>query len=172
MRELAALVVAVGLLVPGPVQARADLVAAGIAEAQKLGRVTVRWFGLPLYDAALYTAGGARFSWQVPMALELAYRREISGESLVAATARELERIEGPQRDHPSILEKLGRCFRDVGPGDWFLAVAPAGDRVEFWFNGVRLCAARHPNLRKRFLGIWLSDEARSVALSRRLRGQ
>lgn len=172
MRELAALLVALLLLVPGSAQARADIVAAGIAEARNLGRVTVRWFGLPLYDAALYTERGARFSWQVPMALELAYRREISRERLVAATQSELERIEGRRRDHPILLGKLGRCFRDVDPGDRVLAVARADDRVDFWFNGARLCEVRHENLRKRFLGIWLSDNARSVGLSRRLRGQ
>lgn len=172
MHNMAALLVALCLLVPGSVQARADLVAAGISEAQNLGRVTVRWFGLPLYDAALYTERGARFSWQAPMALELAYRREISGESLVSATQNELERIEGPRRDHPAIVEKLSPCLRDVGPGDRFLAVARDVDRVDFWFNGRRICEVRHENLRKRFLGIWLSDDARSVALSRRLRGQ
>ncbi|WP_372614103.1 chalcone isomerase family protein [Aquicoccus sp.] len=172
MRELAALLVMVSLLMPGQGQARTDIVAAGIDGAQNLGRVTVRWFGVPLYDAALYIEGGERFSWQVPMALELAYRREISGERLVEATARELERIEGSRRDHPIILEKLESCFRDVAQGDRFLAVAQAGDRVDFWFNGARVCEVRHENLRKRFLGIWLSDDARSIALSRRLRGQ
>ncbi len=157
-----------------PLHARAGTaeIRAAIPDPARLGAVTFRWFGLPLYDAALYTTGGGAFNWRAPLALKLVYARDIPAETLVRATLMELRRMEGARADHAAIGRKLGPCFRNVGPGDRFTAIAESTDAVTLWFNGARTCELSHPGIRERFLGIWLSDDSRSARLSRRLRGE
>lgn len=137
----------------------------------KLGEVTFRWLGLPLYDAALFTPAGQGFSWARPIALQLTYARSISRDNLIEATITEMERMEGARGDHAAIRQKLVSCFRDVSKGDRFTASASGGNAVQLWFNGRQTCTLGHSNIRERFLGIWLSDKSRSVRLSRQLRG-
>jgi hypothetical protein len=83
----------------------------------------------------------------------------------------EFARLEGPQSDHATIEQKLENCFADVGPNDRFLAVGPAQDSVSLFRNDRRTCNLNHPNIRERFLDIWLSLDSRFPAVSRRLRG-
>ena len=147
-------------------------VAKAVAGAKPLGAVTFRWLGVTLYEAVLFTPGGKGFSWAQPMALQLRYAREISRENLIKATMTELGRMEGARADHGAIETKLAQCFRDVGKGDRFTAAPKGAGRVDLYFNGSRTCTLNHPNIRERFLSIWLSDQARSTRLSRQLRGQ
>lgn len=170
-RTLASSIVVLAL-VAGSASARPDLERAGLSAPGNVGQVTFRWLGLPLYRAALFTEEGADFTWQRPMALELAYLRNISRDNLLEATLTELERIEGRKPDLDSLLGKLRGCFRDVRKGDTFVAVARARDVLSFWLNGRKTCELRHTGVRERFLGIWLSDKSRSASLSRQLRGE
>lgn len=162
------------ILIALPHHARAGTaeIRAAIPDPASRGAVTFRWFGLPLYDATLYTAGGNAFDWRAPLALKLVYAREIPAETLVRATLSELRRMEGARADHAAIGRELGSCFRDVGPGDRFTATATGADAVTLWFNGARTCTLSHAGIRERFLGIWLSDDSRSARLSRQLRGE
>jgi len=136
-----------------------------------IGDVTVRWLGFPMYRATLYSEA-ARFDWQSRFALELTYIRGFDRDTLVWSTIEELKRMEGPRSDHARIEQSLGTCFRDVGNGDRFVAFAESRDRVSLWFNGQRTCTMSHAQISERFLGIWLSDQARLASVSRKLRGQ
>ncbi|MFV1443203.1 MULTISPECIES: chalcone isomerase family protein [unclassified Phaeobacter] len=143
----------------------------GLSSPTKLGEVTFRWFGLPLYDASLYTEGQTRFDWQNPMALKLSYRRGFSRSQLMQATVAELLRLEGRRADHDQLVGKLDRCFRDVRPGDSFVATTRVPDQVALYLNGKQTCDLRHADARKRFLNIWLSPNSRAARLSSELRG-
>jgi hypothetical protein len=153
------------LAVPGEVQAE-------LGAAKALGRATFRWLGVQLYDATLYTPPATGFDWQEPLALELVYARSVGGSVLLDSTLAELERIEGRQPDHPAIRQKLMGCFRDVDANDRYVASAGSADAVSFWLNGSRTCEISHPELKRRFLGIWLSDQSRAVKSARALRGE
>ncbi len=137
-----------------------------------VGQVVFRWFGVPLYEATLFTPSRRAFDWSTPLALQLVYARDISGKALIDATLSELDRIEGRQVDHREIGVKLTGCFRDVRDGDTYVAIADAADRIGFWLNGTRVCEFRHAGAKQRILGIWLSDDSRSARLARRLRGE
>ena len=171
MRKLA--LIAVLLLAATPLRALdgAAVVAKVFGGAQMRGEATFRWLGLPLYTARLFTPGGGALSWANPVGLELVYARNISRQSLVDATVSELERLEGSRADHGVIGQKLVPCFRDVAEGDQFVATTTSADEVQLFFNGARTCRVSHENLGERFLNIWLSDNSRSPALSRQLRG-
>lgn len=145
--------------------------AAGVKDARAISDVPFTWLGLKLYDAALYTPGGAPFSWQSPLAIELTYARKLPRSKLVNATRDELKRLEGNRADHPAIVAELERCLRDVMRGDRFTAVARTSASVDLFFNGTKACRLTQAGIGKRFLKIWLSDNSRSARASRQLRG-
>jgi len=147
-------------------------IASSLRAAAQRGSAKVRWLGIPIYSARLFTANAAPFSWSQPFALELAYDRSFKRDRLVYASGKELERLEGDQADHPDILSKLQDCYRTVSPGDRFVAFGAQKDRVDFLFNGRKTCELRHPDIRKRLLSIWMSDQSRDPKLSSQLRGQ
>ncbi len=156
-------------------QAQADAMAppalSQLDNAKVSAAETVRWLGFRVFDITVYTGNGARYDPSKQAALELRYGRKFTKTSLMAATMEELARLEGPQSDHPTIKRKLASCFADVGPNDRFLAVGPSKNSVTLYRNDKQTCRMSHPNIRARFLDIWLSLDSRFPAVSRRLRG-
>lgn len=165
-RSCAALALAL-CLVAGP-----GLAETGLKAPVPLGQATLRFLGFEVYTATLHTEGAAEFSWAQPLSLRLTYARGFTATELLHSTEAELQRIEGRQPDQPQMLQKLAGCFRDVAEGDDYLAISPTPDTLEMRLNGTRTCSLRHADLRKRFLGIWLSPESRSARLSAQLRGE
>lgn len=148
-----------------------DDIRSELSGPEKIGEVKVRFLGIRMYDAALFTKGGDAFRWTRPFALELTYARSFARERLIKASVAELERMEGEQPDHQAVATKLESCFRTVRASDRFVAIPDGRNLVRFYFNGTPTCALRHPGIRERLLGIWLSDTARDRRLSRLLRG-
>ena len=143
-----------------------------LPDAELIGRADIRALGFRLYTTSLYAPDPAPFDWTYPFALHLDYNRGFSQSLLVGATMFELERLEGPQDDHREIETALRTCFQDVTAQDAYSALAPESGRLRFFLNDQKTCELAHPNISERLLGIWLSDEARSPALSRQLRGK
>ena len=149
--------------------AQADI---GLPNAQPLGSASFRWLGVTFYDATLYTQENRQFSWQNPMALELRYRKGVSGQKLAGSAVIEIRRLEGKPADFSQFMSKLQSCFRDVRKGDRYVAVSPTVNRIQMSLNGKRTCTVDHPDVRQRFLGIWLSPNSRMPSLSQRLSGE
>jgi hypothetical protein len=146
-------------------------VQAQLSAPGKIGQVQVRFLGIRIYSAALFTEQGAPFKWSRPFALELKYARSFSRDRLVSASISELVRVEGKRGDHEAIATKLNSCFRDVKARDRFVAVPKGSNGLSFFLNGRQTCRINHSNIRSRVLGIWLADNSRDRGLSRRLRG-
>jgi len=137
----------------------------------EIGSADVRLLGFKLYEARLFTPAGQGFDPSQPHALELRYARRFDQESLLSATRKEMQRIEGDVEAIDPAIESLRSCFRDVTKGDRIKATALAPDRLTVSFNGSPTCDVKGPSLAQRFLSIWLSDKARDPSLSRKLRG-
>lgn len=144
----------------------------GLSAPVKLGEATLRVLGQTIYNATLFTEGTAGFSWAQPLSLRLDYDYGFTAEQLLRGTGKELQRIEGQRADQSALLQKLAPCFQNVAPGDSYVALSPSSNRVTLRRNGKPTCDVTHPDLRKRFLGIWLSPNSRSARLSRQLRGE
>lgn len=155
------------LAVPGALHANGT----GLAEPVRLGQTTLRFLGLKVYTATLHTQGARQFSWNHPLSLRLDYARAFSAEELIQGTRAELRRIEGARGDQPQLVAKLAACFRSVGQGDSYVAIADRADQLEMRLNGQPTCRVSYPDVRKRFLGIWLSPNSRFSRLSAQLRG-
>ncbi len=132
------------------------------------GQATLRFLGVPIYEARLYTDGGAPLDWQNDFGLEINYMREFSGQSLVTATLREMKRMGAslPARS------EFDRCFFDVGKGDRYLAVSSGPDSISFWRNDTHVCNLSHPEIKRGFMSIFLGENTRSKAFTRKLRGK
>lgn len=154
------------LLTPGGLAASSGL--NELDNPQLRGAATFRYLGLPLYDAQLFTPGGAAFSWNQDFGLQLQYRRNVSQKALVNSTLDEMQRIgrAAPVRD------QLQVCFKAVKKGDRYLAVSEGPNMVSFWLNGRKTCTMSYPGIKRSFMSVFLGENTRSAAFTQRLRGR
>ncbi|MEP3332770.1 hypothetical protein [Sedimentitalea sp.] len=163
---LKGLCVCLMLLVPALGQA--STIANALPDAELRGEAVFRLFGFPLYKARLYTQTGAPLNWDQEFAIELTYMRDLSGKDLSENTMRELERLGGAI----PIRARLDQCFADVRSGDRFVAVSQGPNRIGFWLNGAQTCTLHHPQIKTRFMAIFLGENTRSRTFTRNLKGE
>lgn len=136
--------------------------------AELRGEATLRYLGLPVYEAQLFTPSGRPLDWNDDFALQLTYLRAFSQGDLVEATLREFTRLGGALP-----LEKpLADCFLGVSRGDRYLAVTDGPDRIRFWRNGQQTCTLSYPRIKLRFMSIFLGDNTQSQGFTRALRSE
>lgn len=151
-----------------PVIAQAVPVSSAFPGAELRGQATLRFLGLPLYQARFYTREGRALDWSEDMALELTYLRKVTETDLVKATLREFDRTGAPL----PVRDQLLQCYDDVDRGDRYLAVSNGPDEIMFWRNDRRMCTLSHPGIKERFMAIFVGDRSRSPVFTRKLRGQ
>lgn len=151
-----------------PMFAQASTVESALPDAELRGAATFRFVGLPLYEARLFTKSGVPLDWSKDFGLELKYLRNLTEHDLVEGTMRELNRTGSalPVRD------QLERCFNDVRKGDRYVAVSQGQNQIGFWHNGKPVCTLSHPQIKSRFMAIFLGDTTRSKSFTRKLKGE
>ena len=152
--------------------AQADVARTGLQNPERLGSATIRYLGIAMYDAELYTPGGADFRWQAPMALRLTYRRGFSADQLTDATMQEITRISGARAGDAKLRADLAACYRDVKKGDEITASSTGPNTMTIWLNNRKVCTLTTASIQKRFFGIWLAPESRVARLGSKLKGQ
>ena len=156
------------LVLLAPAGLAATPVTSVLPDAQLRGAATFRFLGLPIYDAQLYTPGGAPFSWSQDFGVKLTYRKSLKQKALVGSTLDEMSR----QGNSASIESQLKICFKAVSAGDSYLAVSQGPDQIDFWRNGRKTCTLSFPGIKRSFMSIFLGNNTRSAAFTRQLRGQ
>ena len=154
------------IFLPGLVQA--TTAKSILADAQLRGEATYRYIGFPVYEARLFTRGGAPLDWSADFGLELTYLRNLTEHDLVEATMRELQRTGAAL----PVRQQLQRCYRDVRKGDRYVAVSQGPDKIGLWLNGKRMCTLSYPHIKTRFMAIFLGDNTRSKSFTRKLKGE
>jgi hypothetical protein len=164
---------ALGLAAPG-VRASDDLsrpaalARSVLGQPQLAGQYTLRWFGMRVYDATLWSAGVSRLptanakALPVPfdreLLLELRYAMSLSGERIAERSdlemGRQPERASAEQR--AAWLAQMRALFPDVKAGDRLAAAYSPGARIRFWLNDRPLGEVTDPAFGPAFLGIWL----------------
>lgn len=142
-----------------------------LPKAVQTGHVVVKFLGMTLYNATLYTQSEQVFEWTYPFVLELDYSRPFSDAFLIGATMSELDRMEGRVDDRGAIETALGTCFKSVDVGDVYTAFSKNPNQLAFFLNGTQTCQLNFPNISPRVLGIWLSENTRNTRINRQLRG-
>lgn len=142
-----------------------------VPELETVGSGTLRFFGLRIYDATLWSPNGQWKAGQ-PFALELRYARSFES---AAIARRSIEEIQA-QRAFPAAMlarwEKLMRnIFPDVASGDRLIGLRIPGQGVAFYRDARKLGQIEDETFADAFFGIWLHPSTSEPELRARLLG-
>jgi hypothetical protein len=133
------------------------------------GRLT--WFGLHVYDAALWSPA-RRVDFGQPFALALRYVRSFRGERIAERSVVEIERLGlGDAAKRAQWGAQMKRIFPDVQAGDTLTGVYRPGVGAEFFHRDVPVGTIDDPEFARAFFSIWLDERTREPKLRERLMG-
>ena len=179
LRLVAAIAALAPLLTPQSATARETAAATISAEARSYlgeprlagtGRLT--WFGLHVYDAALYLPGGVTPATlgDSRFVLELRYARALEGRAIATASRDEMARMN--LADAATLArwtEQMARLFPDVKRDQRLAGVNLPGRGVSFYFDGRPLGTIDDPAFARAFFAIWLDERTRAPQLRQAL---
>jgi hypothetical protein len=143
--------------------------------ARLQGQGTLRYFGLRVYDAVLWTStglAGANVA-AVPLALELRYARRLRGPLIAERSLKEMRRqTEIGDVQARRWLEAMTGLFPDVDDGDRITGVLRPGEAARFHVNGRFAGELRDADFARLFFGIWLSPQTSEPQLRAALLGR
>lgn len=143
-------------------------VAAALKAVQLLGRAPLRFFGLLVYEARLWTTAkfdAARYELS-PFALELEYARKLEGVAIAERSIAEMRRVDKfSEAQAQKWLALMTQAFPNVGAQDRLTGVHDGAGGVRFYFNGKETGAIQDQAYARLFFGIWLSPKTSSPAL-------
>lgn len=150
-------------------------VASSLSKAQLQGQASLRFFGLLVYDARLWTPPNFeadRYDSQA-FGLELEYARKLEGPAIAERSIAEMKRI-GDFSDAQSKawLGVMLQAFPDVGAKDRLVGMHDGKGGVRFFFNGKPTATLADKDYARLFFGIWLSPRTSSPGLRASLIGQ
>lgn len=144
-----------------------------LSQAHLQGSAGLRWFGLKIYDAALWS-GATPFDPVQPFALELTYRRSISRARIVQTSMDEIRRLFGDRYSEEQLQRweaDMTRAFVDVNEGDQLTGVHLPGIGCRFYSRTRLLAEVRDAEFARAFFAIWLDPRTRDTQLRNRLLG-
>ena len=124
------------------------------------GEATLRYFGLRIYHARLWTLPDFRSGQSVeqPMVLELEYLRDLKGQAIAERSLQEMQRAGPiPEAQAHRWLGEMQRIFPDVKAGDRISGQHLPGQGARFWHNGQPVGQVDDPAFARLFFGIWLA---------------
>lgn len=149
-----------------------DSIIGKMPDLRPAGEGRLRWLGLHIYDAALWTRSDA-FTVQSEFALDIRYARNIGADRLVNTSVKEMRRL---GFDNPAQLKKwageMARIFPDIRKGDRLTGVNLPGVGAEFYHNGHFVGTVTDVNFARAFFSIWLDPRTREPELRESLIGQ
>jgi hypothetical protein len=154
---------------PAPVEVQTELPGARLR-----GRGTLRFFGLHVYDALLWTAPDfvANELERSPLALELRYARALRGPLIAERSLEEMRRVgEFETSQAERWLRAMKELFPDVGAGDRITGVHRPGEGARFHVNGRLAGEVRDALFARLFFAIWLSPRTSEPKLRAALLG-
>ena len=136
---------------------------------EAVGSGTMRFFGLHIYDATLWSPGGV-WSATRPYALELIYARSFDGDAIARRSIEEMR----AQRAYPAATlarweQQMGALFPNVTSGDHLTGVRMPGEGATFYSGIRKLGQIDDEAFADAFFGIWLDPATRAPDLRARL---
>jgi hypothetical protein len=168
----------VSLAVTAALPVRASIappeIAAELPAARLVGSGTLRFLGLPVYDARLWAPRPLADTdyASVPLALELEYARRLVGRLIAERSITEMRRI-GTFDDAKAERwqAQLAAIFPDVERGDRITGVQHPGRAARFFVNGRAAGEVRDAEFTRLFFGIWLAPQTSQPQLRAALLG-
>jgi hypothetical protein len=123
---------------------------------QPVGQGTLTWFGLRVYDAALWAPDGA-LDFSRPFALVVRYARALEGASIAERSLEEIARLgAGSAAQRARWSARLLAMLPDVAAGDQIAGVHQPGQGARFYLNGRLLGEIDDAAFSRAFFAIWL----------------
>ncbi|WP_202413826.1 chalcone isomerase family protein [Duganella sp. CY15W] len=144
-----------------------------LPQAQAVGGGDLRWFGLRIYHATLWSASRP-FDATQPFALQLSYYRSISRERLVRTSMEEIRRLSPAPIAAATVARweaQLFSAFVDVRDGDELTGVYLPGNGMRLYDRQRLLAELNDEALARAFFDIWLNPDSRDPTLRLRLLG-
>lgn len=132
-----------------------------LPEARLAGKGKHTWFGLLIYDAALWVGkqGYAGHQAKEPFVLELRYARSLGGMRIAQASIEQMQKVGvGSSAQHASWLASMQATFPDVQEGTRLCAWFAPKAATRFFLNGKPLSEIADPEFGPAFAAIWLSS--------------
>jgi len=149
-------------------------VAAVVSGVRLLGRGTMRFFGLPVYEARLWTGAdfaAGRYEGHA-FALELQYARKLDGAAIAQRSIAEMRRSASVDDGQAQAWQAaMAQAFPDVVPGDRLTGIHVPGEATRFFHNGRPTLAVADQLFARLFFGIWLAATTSEPGLRRQLLG-
>jgi hypothetical protein len=136
-------------------------VAQELPKSQFAGATKMKFLGLGIYDAKLWTAPGFKAERYADAAfvLELSYLRSLSGSAIASRSLDEMRRAGAiDAANEKRWLAAMQDAFPDVKATDRIVGVHTPGVGARFWFNGKLKATIADPEFSRLFFGIWLSN--------------
>jgi len=144
-----------------------------LPQAKAVGGGDLRWFGLRIYHATLWSASQP-FDAAQPFALQLSYYRSISRERLVRTSMEEIRRLSPTPITAATLARweaQLSSAFVDVRDGDELTGVYLPGNGMRLYDRQRLLAELNDEALARAFFDIWLNPDSRDPTLRLRLLG-
>lgn len=171
-----AIILAGLLMIPLAAPVCANVWREQLPQARAIGSGDLRWFGLKIYTARLWSEQ-TRFdpeSSTSPFALELTYHRSISREQFVKTSLDEITRLFA-NRYSAATLKRweadMQRAFTDVNAGDQLIGVYLPEVGCRFYNSRQLLAEIRDPEFAKAFFAIWFDERTKDTGLRSQLLG-
>lgn len=148
--------------------------AAALSPARLQGSGVLRFFGLRVYEARLWTtpAFDADDYARHPFALELIYDRRLEGLAIAERSVAEMRRVGNfDEAQAGRWLDLMKRAFPDVAANDRLLGLHDGRGDVSFFHNGRPTAQTQDAEYARLFFGIWLARQTSSPALRDALLG-
>jgi hypothetical protein len=124
------------------------------------GEATLRYWGLRIYNARLWTLPSVRAEQVAdhPLVLELEYLRDLKGRAIAERSLTEMQRAGPiPEQQAQQWLAHMQRIFPDVKNGDRLTGQHHPGVGASFVYNGQPIGRVEDAEFARRFFGIWLA---------------
>ncbi len=149
-------------IVPAPIKAE-------LPDARLSGEGVMRWLGLKVYSAQLWTgAAGVRADRPTsqPLALELRYATGLKGEAIAERSVQEIEKLgygDAPRRSR--WLSDLKRLMPNVATDDRLTGILEPGRGVAFFHNDKPIGRIDDAEFSSAFFSIWLDERTTAPSL-------
>lgn len=143
-----------------------------VPQAVLQGTGTYRWFGLAIYNAALWLPAGSNPDMRQRFALDLTYARNLYGDKIAEASIDEIDKLKlGTTEKRQQWLQQMKGIFPDVKEGNRITGIHIPNEAARFYLNGKFLGEIRDPEFARSFFAIWLDKKTSAPDLRSKLLG-
>ena len=140
-------------------------------ELRPVGATTLRWFGIKVYDIALF-ATGLPYASNSTAVLSIRYDISIKHHRLLETTLQEWQRLgRGTEAQRNQWITQLDQLWPDLKPGDRLTACKHRDGPTQFYFDDRLLRELTVPAFGPAFFAIWLDANCRYPAVRNMLLG-